>query len=168
MRRREHGQAIALALAFGLVPRKYMLIGWAIGSLSAGAITAIDHWIAFGLLGALGAKMLWDARSEDPVEEADAAARPHGPWLTVREVLLLSRYASIDAPAAGIKVWACSCDSTSVAVALIAGSRPSCPSPASSSGTASARASKGPPRWPGDRHPDRHRHQDPAAWPRPA
>jgi len=120
MRRREHGQAIALALAFGLFQGGMPLIGWAIGSRFAGAITAIDHWIAFGLLGALGAKMLWDARSEDPVEEADAAARPHGPRLTVREVLLLAVATSIDALAAGIgfaflrlNIW--------VAVALIAG-----------------------------------------------
>ena len=101
MRRRDHGQAIALALAFGLFQGAMPLIGWLIGSQFAGVITSVDHWIAFGLLGLLGVKMLWDAVASEP-EEADGPAPQRSPRLTLRELLLLAVATSIAALAAGI------------------------------------------------------------------
>ncbi len=64
------GQAVVIALFFGGFQALMPLVGWAIGSLFSSYITAVDHWIAFGLLAFIGAKMLWDAFHEED-EEVD-------------------------------------------------------------------------------------------------
>lgn len=43
-----------IALFFGGFQALMPLIGWAAGSLFASTITAVDHWIAFGLLAFIG------------------------------------------------------------------------------------------------------------------
>ena len=98
MRRREHLQALALALAFGLFQGAMPLIGWFVGSRFAALISAVDHWIAFGLLAIVGARMLWDAAHPES-DPAEVAVSPHLPW---RELLVLAVATSIDAMAAGI------------------------------------------------------------------
>ena len=65
MRRIHWGQALVIALFFGGFQALMPLVGWAVGSLFSSYITAVDHWIAFGLLALIGAKMLWDAFHED-------------------------------------------------------------------------------------------------------
>src|SRR5690606_34705295 len=57
-------------------------------------------WIAFGLLGAIGAKMLWETRSQ-PALECCAAAKCVELFGT-RVMLLLAIATSIDALAVGI------------------------------------------------------------------
>ncbi len=47
-----------LALAFGLFQGGMPLLGWWIGTHFEAYITAIDHWIAFILLGAIGFNFL--------------------------------------------------------------------------------------------------------------
>jgi putative Mn2+ efflux pump MntP len=37
------------------------LIGWAAGVAASAYITAIDHWVAFALLGVIGGKMILDS-----------------------------------------------------------------------------------------------------------
>lgn len=75
-------------------------IGWFVGESLGSAVSAWDHWIAFGLLGAIGGKMLWEARggadrtSPVPSAEADLFA--------TRVLVLLAIATSIDALAAGI------------------------------------------------------------------
>ncbi len=54
-------QALRQGLVFGLIEAATPLIGFGLGVLAAGMVEAIDHWIAFGLLGAVGAKMIWEA-----------------------------------------------------------------------------------------------------------
>ena len=90
------GQAIVIALFFGGFQALMPLIGWAAGSLFASSIAAIDHWIAFGLLALIGAKMLWDAFHEDD-EEVTCDTR-----LDLRELTLLAIATSIDALAVGV------------------------------------------------------------------
>ena len=46
--------AVVLGLFFGGFQALMPLIGWAAGSLFARTITAVDHWIAFGLLAFIG------------------------------------------------------------------------------------------------------------------
>lgn len=65
MRRVNWGHALIIALFFGGFQALMPLIGWAAGSLFSSYITAVDHWIAFGLLALIGGKMLWDAFHED-------------------------------------------------------------------------------------------------------
>jgi manganese efflux pump family protein len=55
------GEALRAGFVFGSVEAITPLIGWAAGLAASDYITAIDHWIAFALLSALGAKMIWES-----------------------------------------------------------------------------------------------------------
>ena len=58
--------AILLASLFGGFQALMPVIGWLAGLGLEDIITGIDHWIAFGLLGFIGAKMIYDTtKSED-------------------------------------------------------------------------------------------------------
>lgn len=86
--------AVRIGFAFGSAQAVMPLIGWGLGTVFAGAIEAIDHWIAFGLLLALGAKMTKEGLQ--PEEECP-------PGLLAGSALLAAAVAtSIDAAAAGI------------------------------------------------------------------
>ena len=76
----------------GLMP----LLGFLLGTLFAAAIEAIDHWVAFGLLGIIGFNMLKEAFSSEE-EEADAD-------LSVRTMFIMAVATSIDALAVGISL----------------------------------------------------------------
>lgn len=92
-------QALKAGLIFGVIEAITPLIGFGIGLLAAGLIDKIDHWIAFGLLGAVGAKMIWDALTRDD-EDEDAA-----PSATKAGLIALVATAvgtSIDAGAVGV------------------------------------------------------------------
>ena len=65
--------AVRNGLVFGVIEAITPLIGWGLGMIAAGLVEQIDHWIAFGLLGAVGAKMLWE--SFQPVDEDDHSGR---------------------------------------------------------------------------------------------
>lgn len=90
------GQAVVIALFFGGFQALMPLVGWAVGSMFSSYITAIDHWIAFGLLAFIGGKMLWDAFHEED-EEVVCKTR-----IDLRELTLLAVATSIDALAVGI------------------------------------------------------------------
>lgn len=83
----------SLALAFGIFQSAMTLGGWALGSLVGRWIEAWDHWIAFALLGAIGAKMLHDAYTGEPGERRA---------LTLLTLLALAFATSVDALAAGV------------------------------------------------------------------
>lgn len=55
------GEALRSGEIFGSVEAITPVIGWAPGLAASAFIAAIDHWIAFGLLGAIGGKMMWEA-----------------------------------------------------------------------------------------------------------
>lgn len=91
------GSALETGIAFGTAQAIMPLAGWALGSLLLEWIAAIDHWIAFGLLGFLGLRMLREGLADDEVE---LAPRPSG---SPRLALLAAAIAtSIDAAAAGL------------------------------------------------------------------
>ena len=83
---------LAIALTFGVFQALMPLAGWAIGAVALVYVEAVDHWIAFGLLAFLGARMLGGHVGD---EEAARA-------LTGRALLLAGVATSIDALAAGI------------------------------------------------------------------
>lgn len=97
MSRIRWAQALTIALFFGAFQAMMPVIGWALGSSFAAYIEPVDHWIAFALLAAVGAKMLWDAFHEE--DEARACGSEK---LDMRELLMLSVATSIDALAVGI------------------------------------------------------------------
>jgi len=83
---------LAIAATFGIFQALMPLAGWVIGAVALIYVEAVDHWIAFGLLAFLGARMLGGHVGE---EEASHA-------LTGRALLLAGVATSIDALAAGI------------------------------------------------------------------
>ena len=65
-------QTVKNALIFGIVETITPVIGWLAGSLAQKFIAEYDHWLAFGLLLALGLKMIWGALHDDGDEAAAA------------------------------------------------------------------------------------------------
>lgn len=101
MRRVNWRHALVIALFFGGFQALMPLVGWALGTQFAALITPVDHWIAFGLLALIGAKMIWDAvhgDGDDPVESCPAEGAP----LDLCELTLLAVATSIDALAVGV------------------------------------------------------------------
>lgn len=64
--------ALRTGLVFGLVEMSAPVVGWLLGTAFSGWVEAIDHWIAFVLLGAVGGHMVWNGLhgDGDEVEEA--------------------------------------------------------------------------------------------------
>lgn len=92
---------LLVALLFGGFQALMPLVGFLVGAQVGPWITAWDHWIAFVLLGGIGGKMLWEARSAEG--ELDATADVDERRLFAPLVMLaLAVATSIDALAAGI------------------------------------------------------------------
>ncbi|MBI5286205.1 MAG: manganese efflux pump, partial [Deltaproteobacteria bacterium] len=53
--------ALRIAFFFGLFQAVMPVIGWLAGLNLREAISGIDHWVAFGLLVAVGGKMIYEA-----------------------------------------------------------------------------------------------------------
>lgn len=86
--------ACLVGLWFGGFQALMPAIGYLLGSQFEQSITAIDHWIAFVLLGLIGFSMIKEALSKDE-ECADDS-------LGAKTMLLLAVATSIDALAVGI------------------------------------------------------------------
>ena len=86
-----------LAWHFGLFQFMMPVIGWYAGRMATGLVQAYDHWIAFGLLTFIGAKM---------VKEAFAAEHERSQSDPTRGLSLvaLSVATSIDALAVGVSL----------------------------------------------------------------
>ncbi|MCP3100564.1 manganese efflux pump MntP family protein [Myxococcus sp. K15C18031901] len=84
-----------LALTFGLFQFGMSLAGALGGKAILARFASIDHWIAFGLLAAVGGHMLWEAFSHD-----EAAPRP-ATGIPLPKLLTLGVATSIDALAVG-------------------------------------------------------------------
>ncbi|GAB4141133.1 manganese efflux pump MntP [Thermopirellula anaerolimosa] len=84
-----------IAFHFGLFQFLMPLVGWAIGSQLAVYFASADHWLAFGLLLALGLKMIREAFRRDG---ASAAKDPTRGW----SLVVLSVATSLDALAIGL------------------------------------------------------------------
>jgi putative Mn2+ efflux pump MntP len=84
-----------LPLLFGGFQAAMAALGWLAGVWAGPYIAAWDHWVAFGLLVAIGGKMVIDSRRRD---DADEPPRPG----TAALYLALALATSIDAAAAGI------------------------------------------------------------------
>jgi len=57
MRKFHLGNALRMALAFGLFQAIMPIIGWAAGLTLQAHVSSLDHWIAFGLLTLIGAML---------------------------------------------------------------------------------------------------------------
>ncbi|WP_273687612.1 manganese efflux pump MntP family protein [Ketogulonicigenium vulgare] len=90
------GTALRTGLIFGVVEMITPLIGWALGIAASQYIDAVDHWVAFALLAAVGAHMMWQALQHQP----DAPRGDTTLWATV----LTAIGTSIDAMAIGVSL----------------------------------------------------------------
>lgn len=94
-------QALRSGLVFGVIEAITPLIGFALGIAAAGFVAAIDHWIAFGLLGAVGGKMIWEAlKPADEAEEEAVAKKAVSRGLVALVATAVGT--SIDAGAVGV------------------------------------------------------------------
>ena len=75
------------------------LIGFYLGTLFAAAIEAIDHWVAFGLLGIIGVNMLKEA-----FDRTCGCEDEHNADLGVKTMFVMAVATSIDALAVGISL----------------------------------------------------------------
>lgn len=94
-------KAAICGLWFGGFQGAMPLVGYFLGVSFTSYIVSIDHWIAFGLLAAIGGNMIKEAvsRKEPDEEESDAS-------LGIKTMLLLAIATSIDALAVGV-TFAC-------------------------------------------------------------
>ncbi len=88
---------LIIALFFGAFQGIMPLIGYFLGSSFAGYINSVSHWIAFGLLGVIGGKMIWEAIHDE--EESGGKSEYK---LAIGELTILAVATSIDALAVGI------------------------------------------------------------------
>ena len=84
-----------VGLYFGVFQAGMPVIGYLLGVQYKDIITSIDHWIAFILLGIIGANMLKEAFEEEDENECDEA-------LDVHTMVGLAVATSIDALAVGV------------------------------------------------------------------
>ena len=99
MRKVNMRQCFLIALFFGGFQGLMPLLGWLLGRQFADSISALDHWVAFVLLGYIGGKMIYDAIKErDETVEIEQMDPP----LEMKELVMLSIATSIDALAVGV------------------------------------------------------------------
>jgi len=89
---------VVLPLLFGGFQAGMAALGWLVGRWAGSYIAAWDHWVAFGLLVAIGGKMLVDAW-RDGRKAGDGSPPPPA---TFALYLGLAVATSIDAAAAGL------------------------------------------------------------------
>lgn len=82
-------QALVVGLLFGGVQALMPLIGWQIGIELRPIIEAIDHWLAFGILAAVGAKMIYEGVYNDAADYSRRA-------FTISALMLTAIATSID------------------------------------------------------------------------
>jgi putative Mn2+ efflux pump MntP len=88
-------KAVTVGLYFGGFQAAMPLAGYFLGKQFADLITSVDHWIAFVLLGLIGAKMIKESMGDEDCKTDE-------PCLSCKAMLPLSIATSIDALAVGI------------------------------------------------------------------
>lgn len=96
VQRADKRTALVCGLWFGFFQALMPVIGFFLGRLFADAIEAVDHWVAFGLLGIVGINMVKEA-----LEEGESCPDPD---LSARAMLPLAVATSIDALAVGVSL----------------------------------------------------------------
>ncbi len=89
------GHRARIALGFGAAEALAPIAGFLLGAHFAAGLAAVDHWIAFGLLSALGLRLIWRSRAP-----ADVAAPGRGPSLAAAACAAIG--ASVDGAVVGV------------------------------------------------------------------
>lgn len=91
---RNRRELLVLPLLFGGFQAAMSALGWLAGAFAGRYIARYDHWVAFGLLAIIGAKMIWEAVRGGDDDDADEGR--------LALYIGLAFATSIDAAAAGI------------------------------------------------------------------
>lgn len=87
------------AFHFGLFQAGMPVLGWLAGRTVVQWVAAWDHWLAFGLLGLVGGKAIYDGIRDEPSAEVQPADPTRG-----MSLIILSVATSIDAFAVGLSL----------------------------------------------------------------
>lgn len=88
--------SLVISASFGFFQALMPVVGWLAGMQLLPLISGIDHWVAFGLLVFIGAKMIYESRMIREEEK--------NPELDGYVLLLLSLATSMDALAVGLSL----------------------------------------------------------------
>ena len=89
--------AFRLAFHFGLFQALMPILGWWLGTRVANVLAPVDHWLAFGLLAFIGARMVHAGLASDGAPRAGDPSRG-------ASLLMLSVATSIDAFVVGLSL----------------------------------------------------------------
>lgn len=89
-------------LYFGIFQAGMPLLGYLVGKQFAQYITRFDHWIAFVLLGLIGANMIREALSKDDDGECDCGCEEKNSSFGFKAMFPMAIATSIDALAIGV------------------------------------------------------------------
>jgi manganese efflux pump family protein len=93
--------ALKSGLVFGTIEGITPLLGWAVGLAASSYIAAVDHWVAFVLLGIVGGKMVVESIQRiGKADEDEAGPRKSG----LAALVLTALATSIDAAAVGVSL----------------------------------------------------------------
>jgi len=92
-------QAVRMASSFGAFQFGMPVLGWLAGENVVRFMTGVDHWVAFGLLAAIGGRMIYESFGLSDEEKACRADQTRGGRL-----LVLSVATSLDALAVGLSL----------------------------------------------------------------
>lgn len=87
---------LTMTLSFGLFQGAMVLAGWYVSTLFSRILAPIDHWIAFGLLSAIGIQMIREGFGKKEETKFDP--------LSYKVILTLAVATSIDAMAVGVSM----------------------------------------------------------------
>lgn len=96
LQRPKLADALRVGAVFGITETITPLLGWGLGLAASNLVQQLDHWFAFGILCAIGLKMLAESVRTPRDDAAAPTSRPH---LSV--LLLTAIGTSIDALAIG-------------------------------------------------------------------
>jgi manganese efflux pump family protein len=91
-------EAVRTGAIFGTIEALTPIFGWLLGVAAAPYVRAIDHWIAFGVLGLLGTRMVFAGLNADDDDRPADKPASHSFWLLAATGL----GTSIDALAVGV------------------------------------------------------------------
>ncbi len=104
--------ALLVGLFFGSFQALMPTIGWLAAYSIRGLIESVDHWIAFGLLAAIGSKMIYDVYKKG--EETEKIGNP----FAIKTLFIMAIATSIDALAVGISFAIIDVDIVTTAITI--------------------------------------------------
>ena len=113
-RRDDALRVLRLGALFATFEVAALSAGWLLGQAALGIVSALDHWIAFFLLLAIGGRMIRDGLTRPPQGATETQPRP---WLRIFGTALAT---SIDAAAVGMSMAFIGFDFMAAAITLAA------------------------------------------------